>query len=452
VVGALTAAFFGKRVALVEQCRELGGAGINTGTIPSKTLRETALALSGLKARNLYGVDLSLRREASVTDFMYHEQKVTANERDRAVRTLQRWKVEIHHGTARFADPHTVSVTGDGSQAEPTHLRGEIILIATGSSPMRPPEFPFDDPRVHDSNEILELKRLPTSLAVIGAGVIGSEYACTFNALGAKVHIVDGRDVLLPFLDAEVSRVLTMAMQNRGITFHWKERVTRCDAPPTGDVVLTLSSGKTLSVDNIFVAAGRTSNAGELNLAAAGIEPGERGLIKVDARYRTAVAHIYAAGDVIGFPALASTSMAQARIGMGHAFDLGFRCDMAPLLPTGIYTIPEASAVGETEEGLKKKGVDYVVGRVSYRENARGDIMGDELGFLKLLYAREDMKLLGVHVVGEQATELVHIGLMAMLHGASGELFDRTCFNFPTLGSLYQIATYRAMLKNRATQ
>ncbi len=465
---AAAASAFGKRAAIVERSTLVGGASANTGTLPSKTLRETALAISGLKARDLYGVDLSLRHEATVAEFMYHERRVTANERRRIERGLSRHGVVLYHGDASFLDPHTIRVV---TQAEPregghTHahhegghhhlhpqatrhhevlLRGETILIATGSSPVHPPGFDFDHPRVLDSDTILQLERLPRSLAVIGAGVIGSEYACTFAALGTDVWIVDGRDELLPFLDAEVSRTLEDAMRNQlGIEFLWKNRVTRCESPEYGDITLEFDTGGRLCVDAVLVAAGRSSNTASLSLAAAGIEPGPRGLINVDAHYQTSVPHIYAAGDVIGFPALASTSMEQARVAMCHAFHTGYKTDLAPLLPTGIYTIPEASMIGATEEDIKAQGIDYVVGRANYAQCARGEIIGDQIGFLKLLFRRDDMKLLGVHVIGEQASEVVHVGVVAMLSEATGDLFNRSCFNFPTLGDLYKIATYDA--------
>jgi len=443
--GANGAALTGRMVALVERTRVIGGAGINTGTIPSKTLRESAIALSGWRSRRLFGVDLSLRREATVGDFMHHEKRVTADERQRLEHRLRANRVREFHGSASFVDAHTVKVTAhDGSV---NLLRGEFILIATGSSPVRPPEFAFGDDRIHDSNEILHLKTLPKKLAVVGGGVVGSEYASTFAALGAEVHLIDGREVLLPFLDAEVSRSLASAMAANGVTFHWKERVTRCDVSKAGDVVLTLSSGATLACDGVLVCAGRSSNTESLNLPAAGLTPGKRGLVVVDAHYRSAVPHIYAAGDVIGPPALAATSVEQARVAICHAFEIGLKREMAPLLPTGIYTIPEASMAGETEESLKEKQVDYVVGRARYADNPRGQIIGDRDGFLKLLFRRDDLRLLGVHVVGEQATEVVHVGLMALLAGADADIFNRACFNYPTLGDLYKYAAYDAILQ-----
>jgi NAD(P) transhydrogenase len=449
--GANTAAIFGKRVAIVEKARVVGGAVANTGTLPSKTLRETALALSGLRARNLYGVDLSLRREATIADFMHHEQRVSAHERARITAALSAQNIELRRGTAAFVDSHTIRVTHDiqdchDGNASENLIRADKILIATGSSPLRPPEFAFEDDRIHDSDEILTLNRLPSHLAVIGAGVIGSEYACTFAALGTKIDLIDGRDSLLPFLDVELSRALQTAMEKLGIVFHWQEKVS-CVAPPEGQLTLTLTSGKTLNTDGVLIAAGRSSNTADLNLKAAGITAGKRGLLMVNAHFQTEVPNIYAAGDVIGFPALASTSMEQARVAMCHAFDKGYKTAIANMLPTGIYTIPEVSTVGETEESLKAKGVEYVVGRARYNQNARGQIIGDRVGFLKLLFNASDMKLLGAHVIGEHASELVHIGLMAMLTGGGAELFNQVCFNYPTLGELYKYATYEAMAK-----
>jgi NAD(P) transhydrogenase len=441
ICGANTAGVFGKRVALVEKLHEIGGAGINTGTIPSKTLRETALALSGVRSRKLFGVDLSLRREATVADFMRHQENVAAHERRRREEQMRTYNVETFHGAASFVDPHTVRVGAD------VLLRGEKILIATGSSPVRPAEFPFEHPRVHDSDEILEIGVLPKTLAIVGAGVIGAEYACTFAALGVEVHLIDGRDSLLGFLDREISENIQSAMTAAGVHFIWKEKVTRCNAPSSGDVALTLTSGAMLAVNDVLVAAGRQSNTADLNLAAAGLTPGKRGLLKVDPQYRTEVQHIFAAGDVIGAPALAATGMEQARMAMCVACELDYKDVVAPILPTGIYTIPEASMAGETEESLKAKGIDFVVGRARYMDNARGQIIGDENGLLKLIFGRDEMRLLGVHVVGEQATELVHIGLLAMMSGSGAELFNRTCFNYPTLGDLYKYATYEAMLK-----
>ncbi len=439
--GALAASAFGKTVALVELTGALGGAGINTGTIPSKTLRESALLLSGWRTRKLLGLAVTRRDEATLADFTHHERHVTSDSRRSLEVRCQEHGVDVIAGQARFLDPHTVGIRRpDGTEVS---LQGDRILVATGSSPLRPPEFPFEHPRIHDSNEILDITEMPRTLVVIGAGVIGAEYACTFAALGVEVHLVDGRDSLLPFLDTEISAVISSGMIAAGVQFHWKERVERCDVGAT-EIRLTLSSGAVLTATDVLVAAGRTSNTGTLNLAAAGLSAGQRGLLVVDGFYRTAVPHIYAAGDVIGAPALAATGMEQARLAIWHAFDL-LKKTASPLLPTGIYTIPEASMVGETEQSLKAKGVDYVVGRASFADNPRGRIIGDETGLLKLLFRRDDLRLLGVHVVGEQATELVHIGLIAMMREGDADLFNTACFNYPTLGDLYKSATYDAL-------
>ncbi len=446
IVGATTAAALGKRVAVVDSHHELGGAGANTGTVPSKTLRETALALSGMKSRNLYGVDLSLRREATVSDFLRHERNVKTGLNHLLSQRLAASQTTVYCGMASFEDSHNVRVrlVPEGNPQD-VLMRGEHILIAIGSVPVRPEAFPFDRPEIYDSDTILDLDRLPGKMAVIGAGVIGSEYACTFAALGTEVHVVDGRDALLPFLDSEVSRALTGAMERNGIIFHWKDQVRTCAPGVSGGVEVSLLSGETLTVDGVLVAAGRKSNVGSLNLNAADVEAGEHGLIAVDDHYRTNVSHIYAAGDVIGFPALASTSMEQARRAVRHALAVDLTGHASSVLPTGVYTIPEVGMVGETEESLKRAGVEYIAGHGPYFSSARGRIIGDSDGFLKLLFRRKDLRLLGVHAIGEQATELVHIGMMALMSGSGAEMFDEACFNIPTLGALYKVATLDAM-------
>jgi NAD(P) transhydrogenase len=294
---------------------------------------------------------------------------------------------------------------------------------------------------------LLHIETLPRVLAVIGAGVIGAEYACTFAALGVEVHLVDGRDTLLPFLDQDISAALVQGMTANGVRFHWKERVEKCDVAGPTEIHLLLSSGATLVVTDVLVAAGRISNTGELNLEAAGLTPGQRGLIPVDRYFRTEVPHIYAAGDVIGAPALAATSMEQARVAVCHAFGLVDK-DISPLVPTGIFTIPEVGTVGDSQQTLKEKGIAYIVGRADYAQYPRGCIIGDETGFLKLLFRADDLRLLGAHAVGEQAVELVHIGMIAMSFGANATLFSRTCFTYPTLDDLYKYAAYEAMVKH----
>jgi NAD(P) transhydrogenase len=434
--GAAQAAYFGKRVALVEKADALGGAAANTGTLPSKTLRETALYLSGFRQRGLHGVTLSLADQVTARDFLFHQHNVTGTERARIEANLARHQVDRHTGFAAFTDPHTVSV---GEQS----LAADFFLIATGSRPHRPGNFPFQDPRVYDSDTILGIRDIPQTMLIAGGGVIGCEYACLFQALGVQVTLVEGRDRLLQFLDAEVSEALAASMSKLGIRLLLNETIEGVEAGALLNI--KLKSGKTAAVETLLAAAGRSGNTAGMNLEAIGVTPGSRGQLDVNAHYQTAVPHVYAAGDVIGFPALASTSMEQARVAMVHAFDLKYKTAVAPILPYGIYTIPECSVAGETEESLQKQNTPYVVGRARYEHNPRGQIIGDRDGFLKLLFRREDMRLLGVSVIGEQATELVHVGLTALLQGATAELFIQTCFNYPTLSELYKYATYDAL-------
>jgi NAD(P) transhydrogenase len=432
--GAAQAAYFGKRVALLERTPHVGGAGINTGTVPSKTLRETALYFSGLRQRGLYGVDYSVKPDLTVHDFMYREQEVVRSLRDVVNANIARHEIDLIHGDAAFDDAHTVRV---GTR----RLHGDVILIATGSVPTRPAAVPFGDSRIHDSDEILAMTRLPKSLAVVGAGVIGCEYATMFAALGIRVTLIDGRDRLLSFVDAEVADRLRLQMQLLGVDVRLGERVVRYDTAGDG-VRLELGDGDAVTADAVLVAAGRVANVGGLRLERAGIAVDERGLLTVNDRYQTAVPHIYAAGDVIGFPALASTSMEQARVAMVHAFDLKYKTAVAPIFPLAVYTIPEIAMVGETEESCRQKEIDYCVGRASYRANARGQITGDLGGELKLVFRYPDKTLLGVHIIGEIAAELVHVGLMVLQSGATIDVFINTVFNYPSLGDTYKYAAY----------
>ncbi|ATB46770.1 Si-specific NAD(P)(+) transhydrogenase [Corallococcus macrosporus] len=443
--GAVQAALAGKRVAVVEREPVLGGTAANTGTLPSKTLRETALHLSGYRARGLYSVETTLRHEATVSDFLFRERRVKDIERERIARNLQRHKVEIIQGTGALVDANTIAVRRQ--DAPERRLSGDIILVATGSSPYRPPLYPFEDPRVHDSDEVLELERLPRSLVVVGGGVIGCEYACMFAAMGIPVTLVEARAELLPFLDDEFSALLGQRMEALGIQLRFGQVVEQVEVPQDEDtpIRMRLSSGAALETDQVLVASGRTANTAGLGLEALGVKVGPRGQVEVGPTYQTALPHLYAVGDVIGFPALASTSMDQARIAVEHAFSLGGVRTMAPVLPYGIYTIPEVSMAGETEEALRKLNVPYVAGRAAFATNPRGQILGDTHGLLKLLFHRESLKLLGVHVLGPQASELVHVGLTALLTGASARLFVETCFNYPTLSEAYKAATFDAL-------
>jgi len=438
--GAAQAAYFGKRVAIVEKTFQVGGAGINTGTVPSKTLRESALYFSGLGQRGLYGVDYTIKQDLTVRDFMYREQEVVKALREVVRQNIERHRIDLIQGAARFEDPHTIAV-------EPTdadfvrRIQGDVVLIATGSAPTQPKNIPFEDERVYDSDEILQMRHLPRTLVVVGAGVIGCEYTTIFAALGIHVTLVDGRDRLLAFLDAETADRLRMQMELLGVDVRLRDGVTRVDARP--DVVnLDLKSGDRLAVDAVLFAAGRVGNTRGLALEKAGVDVNDRGLIPVNEHYQTAVAHVYAAGDVIGFPALAATSMEQARVAMCHAFDLKYKTRVAPIFPLAVYTIPEVAMVGETEESCREKGIDHCVGRAAYRTNARGQITGDRNGQVKLVFRYPDKTLLGVHVIGESASELVHVGLMVLLAGGTIDTFINAVFNYPTLGDAYKYAAY----------
>jgi NAD(P) transhydrogenase len=445
--GAAAAAFFGKRVAVIEKEPHLGGAAANTGTLPSKTLRETALILSGLRQRQLFGLQFGLKGKVNLQDFLAHERRVKDLERVRVSENLVRHRVALYRGAAAFVDEHTVAVTPE--RCDPVRLWGEKVLIATGSYPYRPRElFPFTSPRVYDSDTILSLYGIPASLLVVGGGVIGCEYACMFGALGVAVTLVEKRGRLLGGIDAEVAESLREQMAESGIELVFNDEVARVGSPAHGPLEVVLKSGRQLRAEAVLVSAGRCGQTAGLGLERLGIAVGERGHVPVDpATFQTPVPHVYAAGDVTGNPALASTAMAQARMAVAHAFGLPYGTGLADVLPAGIYTIPECSSAGETEESLQQKGVPYVAGRARYAANARGQIIGDTKGFLKLLFREDDLALLGVHVIGEQATELVHIGLMVMRMGGGADLLWKTCFNYPTLGDLYKLAAHDAILK-----
>ena len=456
--GAAQAAYFGKKVAMVERDHHLGGAAAGTA-VPSKTLRETSLALSGIRARRLYGVDLALKRRATVRDFLHHERVVKNAERTRVMNNMLRHNVDIFNGMGSFVDNRTIKVETRGKV--PEFLRGDIILIATGSSPRRPDNFPKDS-RIYDSNSILEIKSpLPKNMIVVGGGVIGCEYACIFAALNVDISLVHTKEILLPFLDHDISLALENSMSKMGINMLKPDSVKTCTVK-TNYIEIKLGSGKVIKTEAVMLATGRTSNTGKLNLETAGITPGKYGLLAVDQNYqvvhpetRKPVPGIYAAGDVIGAPALASTSMEQARFAMIKAFDLEpYKEHVAPILPLGVYTIPECSMAGKTEEKCREEKIDCVAGKAAYGQNARGMIIGDSDGFLKLIFEfnkdlSRPMKLLGVHVIGEIASELIHIGVSALIMGAGSNLFIDSCFNYPTLGELYKYATYDAM-GNRA--
>ncbi len=442
--GAAQAAYFGHSVLVVEKAPEPGGAAVHTGTLPSKTLRETALYLSGFRARDLYGVSVRLDDpHAAVPRLIARKDSIAAQESARIRTNLSRHGIDLVQGEGRFVGPHEVEVRApDGSLRR---TRARFVLIATGTVPRRPPDVPIDEPDVYDSDEILGLDRLPDRLVVLGAGVIGCEYACMFAALGVRVVLVEGRGQLLAFLDHEIVTRLELAMEHLGIEVRKGHRWGRIDRRESGRLSCELADGSVLDCEKLLFAAGRVGAIEELGLDAIGIAPNDRGLLTVDACYRTAVPHVYAAGDVIGFPALASTSMEQARVAVCHAFGIEYKKAVGALLPYGIYTIPEVSCVGETEETCKEKAIDYVVGRAFYRENARGLITGDLEGLTKIIVCVSSRKLLGVHVIGERASELVHVGQAVMTLGGTVDAFIEMVFNYPTLSESFKYAAYSAL-------
>lgn len=437
--GAAQAAYFHKRVALVECSPILGGACVNTGTIPSKILRESALYFSGVQQRGLYGVDYSLREGLTVKNFMHRKDVVVEVQREKLRENLAAHKVDLIKGFASFEDANTIAVRTP--QNEILSLRGDVILIATGSAPQRAPELPFDDEVIFDSDSILKMDAIPRSLAVVGGGVIGCEYASIFTALGVEVALVDGRDRVLPFLDAEISECLRERLAHLGVRFFLGERMSKIERAQKA-VRITLQSGKTLEMDAALFAAGRRGVVDKLHLEKAGVTLNKRGYIEVNENYHTSVPSIYAAGDVIGFPALASTSMEQARVAVCHAFGFQYKKRLASMLPMGVYTIPEISAVGETEETCKEKGISYEVGRARYANNVRGQITGDLTGLLKLIFKKSDRRLLGVQIIGENATELIHLGMMALESEMTIDVFIEFAFNYPTLSEMYKYAAY----------
>jgi NAD(P) transhydrogenase len=437
--GAAQAAYFGKRVVLVEQEANLGGAGVNTGTIPSKTLRETALYFSGLRQRGLYGVDYTIKKHITVPDFMYRKDEVVKALWALIQDNLDRHQITRMRGRACFVDPHTLRVSARG--AEDRLLSAPVILIATGSKPHWPEGVPKDPARLYDSDSILEMKTIPKSLAVIGAGVIGCEYATMFRAMGITVTLVSGQDRLLPFLDREIADRLRMQIELLGLRVILSGTMEEIllNHP---QVILRLNTGEEVVADRVLFATGRLGATKELAMECGGLEAGPRGHLKVNEHYQTTVPHIYAAGDVIGFPALASTSMEQARVAMCHAFDLKYKSRVSALLPMAVYTIPEIAGVGETEESCQEKKIPYSVGRALYEGNGRGQIIGDFSGLIKLVFSSEDLKLLGVHILGEMASELVHVGQTCLQFGGTIDYFIQAVFNYPTLGEAYKYAAY----------
>ena len=444
---AIQAAKLRRRVAIVEKRRAVGGACVNTGTIPSKTIREAVIYLTGLNQRAIYGQGYRVKDEISIEDIAVRTRQVVEQERNVIRDQLRRNHVTVLDGEARFVDPHTVAVADrDGRERS---VSAERIVIAAGSEPEHPPDIQFNGRTILDSDDIvLRLERIPDTLVVVGAGVIGIEFASMFAALGSRVTVVDARGELLDFCDHEVVEALRYHLRDLNVAFRFGERVTAVQETSLGTLT-SLASGKQIPADAVFYSAGRRGASEALALEQAGLDADARGRIAVDEHYRTAVPHIYAVGDVIGFPSLASTSAEQGRLASCDAF--GLEAHTIPeLLPFGIYSIPEISFVGQTERQLTDKAAPYEVGIAHYRELARGQILGENHGLVKLIVSSDDRKLLGVHAFGAGATEVVHIGQAVMgLSGTIDFLVD-TVFNYPTLAEAYKVAALDAVNKLRA--
>jgi NAD(P) transhydrogenase len=439
---AIQAAKLNKRVAVVEKQRPLGGVCVNTGTIPSKSLREAALRLSGYREREIYGASY-VKSNIPMRDLLFRVDQVITNEIDVVRHQLKRNQVEIITAEASFAGPHQVRLNfGDGVAGR--EVTAEFIVIAVGTMPGDDGSGYCDRKNVFTSDDLLHMEEVPRSLAVIGAGVIGLEYACIFAALGVRVTIIDMHERLLPFVDREIIDALVYHLRDTGGTVYLNEKVSHVEAftdERGSHVRVDLASGKQFVTDKVLYSIGRVGAVAGLNLPAAGLDADPRGRLKVNEHYQTTVPHIYAVGDVIGFPSLASTSMEQGRMASCHAF--GVATNMMPnLLPYGIYTVPGISTCGRNEEELTKAGVPYAVGRAHYREIARGQILGDRTGLLKLIFQRETRALLGVHIIGAEAAELVHIGQAAMAFNGTIDYFVDTVFNYPTLAECYKTAAF----------
>jgi NAD(P) transhydrogenase len=440
---AIQAAKLGRRAAIVER-REIGGVSVNWGTIPSKTLREAIVYLTGLSQRAAYGESYRVKEEITIEDLRRRTRQVIEREVDVIRNQLLRNHVHILEGSARFVDPNTV-VAGDSQR-----VTAERIVVATGTRPAHPPAVEFGGGVILDSDDLLELDRVPASVLVVGAGVIGIEYASMFAALGAKVTVVEKRPRLLDFCDEEITEGLRYHLRDLGVVFRLGEEVTAV-LRKEGAALTELASGKRIPADVVLYAAGRQGETEDLELANAGLEADARGRIAVGPDFRTAVEHIYAAGDVIGGPALAATSMEQGRLAAAHAFGAA-EAVMAELLPIGIYTIPEISYVGRTEEELTEAAVPYEVGISRYRELARGQILGDMYGLLKVLVSPDDHTVLGVHVLGTNATEVIHIGQTVMGLGGTIDYLVDAVFNYPTLAESYKVAALDARNKLTAVE
>lgn len=442
--GAICAAKLRKRVAVIDRTVMMGGVCVHTGTIPSKSVREAIFQLTGSAVKSFYGNAYRGNGDISVKDLAFRVQSVVVRETDVIRAQLKRNGVSIYQGLARFVDPHTIEIQGE---SEKTVIRGEHVLIACGTRPAGNTDIPFDGKLVFDTDQINTLQGLPRELIVVGAGVVGLEYTSFMAAMGVEVTLIDQRPQLLDFVDREIIEALAYHLRQMGTTFRLGDKVTRVGFDEQRDRVFAeLESGKKVQANALLYAVGRQANGDLIGLEAAGLQPDPRGKVIVNAEYQTTVPHIYAAGDVIGFPALASTSMEQGRLASCHMFGAPSQ-NMSALFPYGIYTIPEISMVGQTEEKLTAAKVPYEVGMAKYKELAKSMMLGDESGMLKLLFDRNTKKLLGVHAIGQRATEIIHIGQAVLAYGGSIEYFRDTVFNYPTLAEAYKVAALDGLNK-----
>jgi NAD(P) transhydrogenase len=435
---AVQAAKLGKKVGIVERRAVVGGVSTNTGTIPSKALREAVLYLSGFRQRNLYGAGYRLKETVTIEDLAFRANHIIKNEIEIVEDQMARNRIDLIYGEASFIDPHQILIQQAGTLVE---HGAHVIIIAVGTEPTRPNDIPFDGQTVIDTDGLVTLKHLPTSMVIVGGGVIGTEYASILAMIGVSVILIDKRPRLLEFVDAQIIEALQRQMTDIGVTIYHEEEAVAIRKESDGQVTVSLAHRPPITTTTLMYAIGRIGATKRLNLEAVGITPDTRGRVAVNDHFQTAVPHIYAAGDVIGFPALASTSMQQGRHAACHAFGHPDHTD-TDLLPFGIYAIPEISLVGRNEEELNKAGVPYGVGIAHYREIARGQLIGDDTGMLKLLFHRHTRALLGVHVIGEGATELIHIGQAVMAYKGKIDYFIDTVFNYPTLAECYKVAAH----------
>ena len=438
---AVKAAYFGKKVALIEKSPDAGGAGVQTGTLPSKALKETALYFSRVYEKQIYDQSNSLLRKMKHEQFTYRRDVARTDMQEEVENNLLRHKVDVYRGFASFIDEHKIRIKSETEII----IEGKNILIATGSYPVNPSEIPFDGKRIHDSDTILKIKRFPKSLCVIGAGVIGCEYATIYAAMGVKVYLINNRDRILPFLDKDISEALVTQMKNRGVEILFNTSITDYKKPKLkkDNILLKLKNGDELQTDMVLYAAGRSGNIKGLDCDKAGVITGERETIIVNENYRTNIPHIYAAGDVVGFPALASTSMDQGRVAIAHMYDTRDLDSVPKIFPYGIYTVPEVSMVGMSEQEVISNGISYNTGISRVCDIARGKIQGSsDDGFLKMIFENESKVILGVHIIGRIANELIHYGMTLVQDKKTLDQVIATVFNYPTFHDLYKYAAY----------